>query len=314
MKAGLATAIATVGAGEAPASAAEQLALLPAAAGETLAEPVGLTERRIGRPAGARNRRTKEMVDWLLNARGLKPPLEFLLELLDKSTAELVDLGVKAEEALKLKVHAATAALPYVHQKQPMAVEAVGKTAGLLVLPGEGGTAEEQAEEEANKLAEAEPLYREALAIEIKLLGDAHSKVVLTRTDDRQLKPSKQDDLQRRAQIADDADADVFDHRQQVIDDLEPLRLGREIAAAQVNQRLEAALAVVAQELQQLHNRVAAGQHGHLALRDANGRDRLALNAFQMKLQLGCHGGAGRKTHRSMLPSRRIFFCSCSRP
>ena len=87
------------------------------------------------------------MVDWLLNARGLKPPLEFLLELLDKSTIELIELGVKAEEALKLKVHAATAALPYVHQKQPMAVEAVGKTAGLLVLPGEGGTAEEQAED-----------------------------------------------------------------------------------------------------------------------------------------------------------------------
>jgi len=33
---------------------------------------------------------------------------------------------------------------------------------------------------------------------------------VLTRSDDRQLKPSKQDDRQRRAQIADDADADVF--------------------------------------------------------------------------------------------------------
>ena len=60
---------------------------------------------------------------------------------------ELIELGVKAEDALKLKVHAATAALPYVHQKQPMAVEAVGKTAGLLVLPGEGGTAVEQAAE-----------------------------------------------------------------------------------------------------------------------------------------------------------------------
>ncbi len=138
------TAIATVGAGEAPETAVEQLALLPAAPGETVAEPVA---NRIGRPRGARNRRTKEMVDWLLNARGLKPPLEFLLELLDKSTIELIELGVKAEEALKLKVHAATAALPYVHQKQPMAVEAVGKTAGLLVLPGDGGTAEEQAED-----------------------------------------------------------------------------------------------------------------------------------------------------------------------
>lgn len=141
------TAIATVGAGEAPEVAAEQLALLPAMRGETVAEPVASGERRIGRPPGARNRRTKEMVDWLLNARGLKPPLEFLLELLDKSTIELIELGVKAEDALKLKVHAATAALPYVHQKQPMAVEAVGKTAGLLVLPGEGGTAEEQAAE-----------------------------------------------------------------------------------------------------------------------------------------------------------------------
>ena len=124
---------------------AEQLALLPARPSETAAEAVASGERRIGRPPGARNRRTQDMVRWLLDVRGLKPPLEFLLEVTGKTTAELVDMGVKAEEALKLKVHAAVAALPYVHQKQPMAVEAVGKTAGLLVLPGEGGTAEEQA-------------------------------------------------------------------------------------------------------------------------------------------------------------------------
>lgn len=145
MKAGLVTAVATVGAGEAPTVAAEQLALLPARPSETAAEAVASGERRIGRPPGARNRRTQDMVRWLLDVRGLKPPLEFLLEVTGKTTAELVGMGVKAEEALKLKVHAAVAALPYVHQKQPMAVEAVGKTAGLLVLPGEGGTAEEQA-------------------------------------------------------------------------------------------------------------------------------------------------------------------------
>ena len=33
---------------------------------------------------------------------------------------------------------------------------------------------------------------------------------MLTRSDDRQLKPGKQEDLLRRAQIADEADADVF--------------------------------------------------------------------------------------------------------
>jgi N-acetylmuramoyl-L-alanine amidase len=43
-----------------------------------------------------------------------------------------------------------------------------------------------------------------------KILEARGWKVVLTRTDDRQLKPGKQDDLQRRAQIADEVDADVF--------------------------------------------------------------------------------------------------------
>ena len=145
MKAGLITAVATVGAGEAPSVAAEQLALLPAAPSETVAEAVASGERRIGRPPGARNRRTAEMFSWLLAARGLQPPLEFLLEMTGKTTSQLVEEGVKLEDAMKLKVHAAIAALPYIHQKQPIAVEAAGKTPIALVLPGEGGTAEEQA-------------------------------------------------------------------------------------------------------------------------------------------------------------------------
>lgn len=143
------TAIATVGAGEAPETAAEQLALLPAAPGETLAEPVASGERRIGRPPGARNRRTSEMLAYLYGARGYKTPLEWLTELYSKPTAEVVRAyGLdNMADALKLQRDAAIACLPYGNQKQPMAVEAVGKTAGLLVLPGEGGTAEEQAED-----------------------------------------------------------------------------------------------------------------------------------------------------------------------
>lgn len=147
MKAGLVTAIATVGAGEAPEAAAEQLALLPAAPDEVVTpEPVA---SRIGRPPGARNRRTAEMIRYLFEAKAHKTPLEWLTELYSRPTADVArSFGLETVgEALKLQRDAAIACLPYVHQKQPMAVEAVGKTAGLLVLPGEGGTAEEQAED-----------------------------------------------------------------------------------------------------------------------------------------------------------------------
>jgi N-acetylmuramoyl-L-alanine amidase len=43
-----------------------------------------------------------------------------------------------------------------------------------------------------------------------KILEARGWKVVLTRNDDRQLKPSKADDLRRRAEIADEVEADVF--------------------------------------------------------------------------------------------------------
>ena len=147
MKAGLITAVATVGAGEAPSVAAEQLALLPAAPSETVAEAVGAGERRIGRPPGARNRRTAEMLAYLYGVRGHKTPLEWLTELYSRPTVEVAQAyGLDSmAEALKLQRDAAIACLPYGNQKQPIAVEAAGKTPIALVLPGEGGTAEEQA-------------------------------------------------------------------------------------------------------------------------------------------------------------------------
>lgn len=141
----MATAIATVGAGDAPAGEAEQLALLPAATvGETVAEPVA---GRIGRPPGARNRRTAEMLRYLYDVKGHKTPLEWLTELYSRPTAEVARaFGLDSNaEALKLQRDAAIACLPYGNQKQPIAVEAAGKTPIALVLPGEGGTAEEQA-------------------------------------------------------------------------------------------------------------------------------------------------------------------------
>lgn len=56
-----------------------------------------------------------------------------------------------------------------------------------------------------------EKTYTLDTSLRLKKILEARGwKVVLTRSDDRQLKPGKQDDLQRRAQIADEVDADVF--------------------------------------------------------------------------------------------------------
>lgn len=157
-KAGISAAIQAVGAGAAPEAgdAACQLSLLGPAGGEVAdAEPVAAGERRAGRPRGARNRRTAEMVRYLTEARGLKTPLEFLVEMFNEAPAEVArrmglfgaEGGLATAEAAKMQVQAAIAALPYMHAKQPVALQAVGKTAGMLILPGDDGAEAEAADD-----------------------------------------------------------------------------------------------------------------------------------------------------------------------
>lgn len=94
-------------------------------------EPVSLSEapqsqakeRGRGRPKGSSNRSTKEWVDYFLNSVK-KSPLIFLGELYAKPTDDLArEIRIKREDALKLQISAASAVLPYVHQKQPVAVQ-----------------------------------------------------------------------------------------------------------------------------------------------------------------------------------------------
>ena len=78
----------------------------------------------------------------------------------------------------------------------------------IVIDPGHGGP-------DTGKVNGALGLYEKAFTLDTslrlkKILEARGWKVVLTRSDDRQLKPGKQDDLQRRAQIADEVDADVF--------------------------------------------------------------------------------------------------------
>lgn len=80
-------------------------------------------ERRRGRPKGATNKSTKEWVEFFLN-RVKKSPLEFLGELYAQETDTLArKIRCERAEALKMQIAAANAVLPYIHQKQPTAVQ-----------------------------------------------------------------------------------------------------------------------------------------------------------------------------------------------
>lgn len=143
---GLKTALA-LAAGE-PPELQEDLfadAVAPAVQAPAVSGPRG------GRPKGARNKSTEQWRQYLLGKYA--SPLETLLALTMRTPAELArELGLykysdgkpvvdeygrqvlATGEAAKILVDAATAALPYLHQKQPMALEVAEKKVGVLVV------------------------------------------------------------------------------------------------------------------------------------------------------------------------------------
>lgn len=86
----------------------------------------GLVERKPGRPKGAKNKSTKEWVDYFLSTVK-ESPLIFLGKLYAQETTLLAKkMNCDREDALKLQISAANAVLPYIHQKQPIAIETGG--------------------------------------------------------------------------------------------------------------------------------------------------------------------------------------------
>lgn len=126
---------------------AQQLGLLP---DQEAATPAGEGGKRPGRPPGSVNKRTAEWVEYI-EAR-YRSPLVFLAEAFNRPVGVLAaELGCEPLEAFKLQVDAAKNLAPYLHQKQPLAVQVDGKGVVYLQLEdpnapsdgaGRGGSAE----------------------------------------------------------------------------------------------------------------------------------------------------------------------------
>jgi hypothetical protein len=134
-KPGIQAAIDEIGGpGRPPREIAEQLPLLgdqaeDPPAGQAPAETTGP-----GRPPGSRNKRTAEWTEYLLGRHA--SPLEGLAEISSMSIQECKDLaralGCTALQIWERQQWARKELAPYLHQKQPMAIDA-GKD-GLVVL------------------------------------------------------------------------------------------------------------------------------------------------------------------------------------
>lgn len=126
----------------------QQLALLPEHGDEADAAVEQAAERRgRGRPPNAQNRATRQMRNYLLQnftdpavglaASGLCSTLAASVE---KARALATSLGCKKIEALDFMRRCSEGTLPYVHSKQPLAVQLNGKVAVLRIgLGGDAG-------------------------------------------------------------------------------------------------------------------------------------------------------------------------------
>lgn len=95
-----------------------------------IGEPV---RRGPGRPAGSRNRRTARMVDYIL-AR-YRSPLLGMAEICNAPVRQLAAaLGCSLLDALKVQQTAQRDLAPYLHQKQPTAIDVNGAAAGALII------------------------------------------------------------------------------------------------------------------------------------------------------------------------------------
>jgi hypothetical protein len=118
--------------GTAVPGAAEQLPLLGADGPVPAAAP-----RKVGRPKGSRNRRSEELIRWVLAKH--QHPLLTLAETYSRPVDELArELACKRSEAKALQVRCAVEALPYFESKKPVSLQVDARTIQLTVGQWEG--------------------------------------------------------------------------------------------------------------------------------------------------------------------------------
>lgn len=121
-------------------------------AASPLSAALGSAKRARGRPKGAKNRRTEAVVAWLLQDH--RHPLAVIMEAYSLSPGDFAKaIGIPSPDndtlldIVKLQLRMAEAALPYIAQKMPMAVQVDGvqplsiSFAGIS-LGGNGGVSD----------------------------------------------------------------------------------------------------------------------------------------------------------------------------
>lgn len=99
-----------------------------------------------GRPPGARNQRNAKLAKWFVQQYG--DPIAVLGEIMTMPTdilyqqmvlaqgGEAKNKRITGKDAFDMRIAAAKEALPYIHGKQPIAVEVTGKADAVLFIPG----------------------------------------------------------------------------------------------------------------------------------------------------------------------------------
>ena len=135
-KAEIEVAAATLGDGEEADQLGLALASPNVAVADVLNEPAAAVavRRGRGRPPGARNRRTSEMVAYVERVLG-EPLLVKAVRIVGADVRLLAKgLGCTKIEAAKLQVQVLLGALPYLHQRLPLAVDVQARQAVALAV------------------------------------------------------------------------------------------------------------------------------------------------------------------------------------
>ena len=99
-----------------------------------------------GRPEGARNKRNEKVAKWFIERFGdpltalgeiMNSPLDVLYEqMVLAQGGEAKGKRVTGRDALEIKLRAINDVLPYIHGKQPIAIDVTGKADAVIFIPG----------------------------------------------------------------------------------------------------------------------------------------------------------------------------------